>query len=164
MGRNFRGMGSFDAGWDFPRRGISQREILHVKCHAVSGRLAGGMEGAMADHHAAVTFCQPCHRVRFLFHKLPAPRCGWGGSPASGIRGAFALPGEVGGAMGEGCRTKKFKELRNRFALRMGRQWKSPSVQALAYHPRGRTRSAPPWVPVTAVFVSRITFLSCSHG
>jgi Heparinase II/III-like protein len=55
---------------------------------------------------------------------------------------------------------RMFKERRNRFAVRMERQWKSPSDQALADHPRGRTRSAPPWVPITTLFVSRITFLS----
>jgi hypothetical protein len=39
---------------------------------------------------------------------------------------------------------RKFKERRSLFAVRMGRQWESPSDQALAYHPQGPTRSAPP--------------------
>ena len=42
------------------------------------------------------------------------------------------------------------------FAVRMERQWKSPSDQALTHHPLGRTRSAPSWVPITALFVSEI--------
>ena len=48
------------------------------------------------------------------------------------------------------------------FAVRMERQWKSPSDQALTHYPPGRTRSAPPWVSITVLFVSRITFLSCT--
>ena len=34
----------------------------------------------------------------------------------------------------------------------------------LTHHPRGQMRSAPPWTPMTGLFVSRMTFLPCTQA